>query len=183
MASFLRADLPSEDEEDADFVPDEIQAEEKRSKKQKGKRLRGAMGAAASESDEGSAEEAKVGAHKEEHRLPEAKRAEKKAKVDELWNLLNKPVTKNNAGRKPVSATTTTDRSVGGGAKAEEVSSLSLTRHFSERLIDALLAASLLLPSIWFTLFCIVVLARAGIAEAGAAGHANCKAKTRGRRH
>jgi hypothetical protein len=82
MASFLNVDLPSEDEEDDDFVPNEIDEDERAAKgKKKTKRLRGAGHDTDASDDSPEAEE---------DIIPESKRAEKKAKVNELWSQMNK---------------------------------------------------------------------------------------------
>jgi hypothetical protein len=100
MANLLNANLPSDDEEDDDFVPDEVDSEEEAVKKQKAKkpkkRLRGS--AAAAGEGEGSSEEEEE-ATPVEKTVPESKRLEKKAKVDEMWSMLNAP--KPGSGKRP----------------------------------------------------------------------------------
>ncbi|PRW18331.1 craniofacial development 1 [Chlorella sorokiniana] len=95
MANLMTANLPSEDEEDQDYVPDEVDEEERRAakEKKKPKRLRGAAAgagadAAGSDEEEGSGQGAEE--LEDPHAaLPEAKREAKRAKVDALWSQLN----------------------------------------------------------------------------------------------
>lgn len=93
MSNLLNANLPSEDEEDQDYVPDEVDAEERGGKSKKPKRMRGAAAgagaAAAACEEEGGGSEAS-GLEDEEDLLPESKREAKKAKVDALWSQLNR---------------------------------------------------------------------------------------------
>jgi len=90
MATLMTANLPSDDEEDIDFIPDDVDSEGDAQKKQKGKprrkkRMRGVVsGGEGSEDEEGPA--ATDEAHKE---VPEHKKAEKRAKMDDLWTRLN----------------------------------------------------------------------------------------------
>jgi len=82
MASFLNVNLPSEDEEDEDFVPNEIDEDERAAKgKRKAKHLRGAGHDTDASDDSPEAEE---------DIIPESKRAEKKAKLNELWSQINR---------------------------------------------------------------------------------------------
>lgn len=93
MANLLNANLPSDDEEDADYVPDEVDEEERRLAKaaKKPRRLRGAAaGAGADSSAEDAADEAPDELEDAHAALPESKRAAKKAKVDALWSQLNR---------------------------------------------------------------------------------------------
>jgi hypothetical protein len=84
MASFLNVNLPSDDEEDIDYIPDEnVPDGDSPAKKKKRKRSRGVAAGAAPEDDED--EDAK-GA--ETDVIPKHKQAEKKAKVDALWSQL-----------------------------------------------------------------------------------------------
>jgi hypothetical protein len=121
MASLAAANLPSSDEEDEDFVPDEVDSEDEAQKrknappKKKRGRVRGAaaVGAAEEDSDE---DDAKDGDKKSEPVIPEHKRIEKKAKMDDLWSKLNagqgakpKPAVNLAALCKPVAATQSKD--------------------------------------------------------------------------
>lgn len=86
MASFLNVNLPSEDEEDEDFVPNELDEDEHAAKgKRKTKRLRGAGNG--HDTDASDSREEKE--DEEEDIIPESKRAEKRAKVDALWSQMN----------------------------------------------------------------------------------------------
>lgn len=97
MASLANANLPSSDEEDEDFVPDEVDSEDeavKRKNAPKSKkrgRVRGAAGAVTSDdaddADEGA--EGDDSQKEKEEVIPEHKRLEKKAKMDDLWSKLN----------------------------------------------------------------------------------------------
>jgi hypothetical protein len=97
MASLAAANLPSSDEEDEDFVPDEVDSEDEAQKrknappKKKRGRVRGAaaIGALGEDSDDGGAAGDGAGDHKNEAVIPEHKRIEKKAKMDDLWSKLN----------------------------------------------------------------------------------------------
>lgn len=98
MANLMTANLPSEDEEDQDYVPDEVDEEERRAakEKKKPKRLRGAAAGAgaagAADSDEDAAGGSGRGGEELEDpdaALPAAKREAKRAKVDALWSQLN----------------------------------------------------------------------------------------------
>lgn len=108
MANLLNANLPSDDEEDADYVPDEVDEEERRLAKaaKKPKRLRGA--AAGAGADDGQdADEPPADEVEDPHAaLPESKRVAKKAKVDALWSQLN---------RKPAAAAPTAPAAKPGG--------------------------------------------------------------------
>jgi hypothetical protein len=96
MATLATANLPSDDEEDIDFVPDEVDSEDeasqrakggKQTKKSKQKRRRGVAAAPVDASeDEDEEDEDESGREQQE---PEHKRAEKKAKMNELWSKLN----------------------------------------------------------------------------------------------
>lgn len=90
MASFLHANLPSEDEEDQDFVPDE---KDEGAKRKKAKRVRGAaMGAQPGGDDEDDHAQAGPSSAVDqelEDARPDPKREAKKAKVDALWQQLN----------------------------------------------------------------------------------------------
>ncbi|KAI3435540.1 hypothetical protein D9Q98_001605 [Chlorella vulgaris] len=95
MSNLLNANLPSEDEEDQDYVPDEADDEERAQKKgKKPKRLRGAAaGAGTDDEAEAGAQAGVSGAEldDDEHEaMPDSKREAKKAKVDALWSLLNR---------------------------------------------------------------------------------------------
>lgn len=99
MTSLAAANLPSSDEEDEDFVPDEVDSEDEAQKrknappKKKRGRVRGAaaIGAAGEDSDgDGAAVDSDGdGDKKSEPVIPEHKRIEKKAKMDELWSKMN----------------------------------------------------------------------------------------------
>ncbi len=132
MASLAAANLPSSDEEDEDFVPDEVDSEDEAQKrknappKKKRGRVRGAaaLGAAGAESDEDGDGD---GDQKSEPVIPEHKRIEKKAKMDDLWSKLNanqgtkpKPAVNLAALCKPVTAKQSKN-------KADEVIIVSLT--------------------------------------------------------
>lgn len=84
-AGFLGADLPSEDEEDLDYVPNEVDEEERAKKRKKARRVRGAaLGAGTGEEEEVTEEEP----DELTDTLSEHKRAAKRAKVDALWSQL-----------------------------------------------------------------------------------------------
>jgi hypothetical protein len=87
MANLLNANLPSDDEEDADFVPDEVDSDDeaarKSKQKKKAKRQRGV--AAAHDEDSGGDDDEPP----PPKAIPEHKRLEKKAKMDDLWSKLN----------------------------------------------------------------------------------------------
>eukprot|EP00887_Chlorella_sp_A99_P001534 scaffold8.g1534.t1 len=90
-AGFLGADLPSEDEEDQDYVPDEADVEARAAgKKKKPKRVRGAALGAGGPEEEEEAEGDEGGGDELEDMLPASKREAKKAKVDALWSQLHK---------------------------------------------------------------------------------------------
>lgn len=105
MSNLLNANLPSDDEEDQDYVPDEVDEDERRQAKQnkKPKRLRGAAAGVGVEAAGDGEQAAGVGDElEEEDFMPDSKREAKKAKVDALWNLLNrKPAA---AAAKPAAA-------------------------------------------------------------------------------
>ena len=85
MANLLSAELPSEDEEDIDFVPDEVDEDEIGLKKKNNvKRVRGAAAGAGGGSESLPGEESDEEAAAE----PESKRMKKKAITDELWSKL-----------------------------------------------------------------------------------------------
>lgn len=94
MATLGTANLPSEDEEDEDFVPDEVDSDDEarkaaaKSKQGKNKRRRGCAAAAASEEDESDKDENEASDILEDG-MSERQREEKKAKLDELWNRMN----------------------------------------------------------------------------------------------
>lgn len=93
MASLLNASLPSDDEEDQDYVPDEVDEEERRAAKaaKKPKRLRGAAaGAGADVEPEPQAQAPADDLDDDDDALPASKREAKKAKVDALWSQLNR---------------------------------------------------------------------------------------------
>lgn len=94
MSNLLNANLPSDDEEDQDYVPDEVDEEERRAAKlsKKPKRLRGAAAGADAAVEDGSEGAGQAGSEPEdEHeQLPDSKREAKKAKVDALWSQLNR---------------------------------------------------------------------------------------------
>jgi len=98
MASLAAANLPSSDEEDEDFVPDEVDSEDEAQKrknappKKKRGRVRGAaaIGVSGEDSDEDGVAGHGDGDQKIEPVIPEHKRIEKKAKMDDLWSKLNK---------------------------------------------------------------------------------------------
>lgn len=89
MATLANANLPSEDEEDEDFIPNEVDSEEeaanrgKDKKKQAKKHSRRRGPAAARDESEDEEEDGSP-------LIDERKQAAKKAKVDELWSKLNK---------------------------------------------------------------------------------------------
>ena len=103
MTSLAAANLPSSDEEDEDFVPNEVDSEDEALKrknappKKKRGRVRGAaaVGAAGEASDDEAAAPGD-GDQEKEPVIPEHKRIEKKAKMDDLWSKLNA-----NQGAKP----------------------------------------------------------------------------------
>ena len=123
MSNLLSANLPSEDEEDEDYVPDEVDEEERRLQKQKQqlgkkpKRVRGAAAGGDEGEDEGNSDgdeagqaggAAGDGLEDADDLLPDSKRLAKKAKVDALWSQLN---------RKPAAiAATAATKPSGGGA-------------------------------------------------------------------
>jgi hypothetical protein len=104
MTSLAAANLPSSDEEDEDFVPNEVDSDEEAQKrknappKKKRGRVRGAaaIGATGGDSDDDAAAGDGDGDRKAEPVIPEHKRIEKKAKMDDLWSKLNA-----NQGAKP----------------------------------------------------------------------------------
>ncbi len=110
MATLLNATLPSDDEEDQDYVPDEVDEEERRAAKaaKKPKRLRGAAAGANVEA-EPQAQAPADELEDEDEALPASKREAKKAKVDALWSMLN---------RKPAAAAAAQPSSGGGGLLA-----------------------------------------------------------------
>lgn len=110
MATLLNASLPSDDEEDQDYVPDEVDEEERRAAKaaKKPKRLRGAAAGANVEA-EPQAQAPADELEDEDEALPASKREAKKAKVDALWSMLN---------RKPPAAAAAQPSSCGGGSLA-----------------------------------------------------------------
>lgn len=95
MATLATANLPSDDEEDQDFVPDEVDSEDETRKKQKPKRKRRVRGVAATAESDDDGDEAEE-APPARPAISEAKLAEKKAKIDEMWASLNtsKPAAK-----------------------------------------------------------------------------------------
>ena len=90
MASLAAANLPSSDEEDEDFVPDEVDSEDEALKKKNApKKKRGRVrGAAAADIGE-DIEEEDAGDDVGQPVIPEHKRLEKKAKMDDMWSKLN----------------------------------------------------------------------------------------------
>jgi hypothetical protein len=92
MSNLLNASLPSEDEEDQDYVPDEVDVEERGAKSKKPKRLRGAAAgasvAAGSDAEAGGSDAS--GLEDNDELLPQSKREAKKARVDALWSQLNR---------------------------------------------------------------------------------------------
>lgn len=93
MTSLINAALPSDDEEDQDFVPDEIDSEEEGGKKSKPsarrKRVRG-VATAATSNDEGTYNDQDDAGNPAPlvPALAKRKQAEKKAKVEEIWSKL-----------------------------------------------------------------------------------------------
>lgn len=112
MASLAAANLPSSDEEDEDFVPDEVDSEDEAQKKKNApKKKRGRMRGAAALGGEEESDEEDGGDGGGKPVIPEHKRLEKKAKMDDLWTKLNatkgpkpKPAVNLAALCKPVSA-------------------------------------------------------------------------------
>lgn len=102
MASLAAANLPSSDEEDEDFVPDEFDSEDEALKKKnappkkKRGRVRGAAAVGALGEEDSDDDAAGDGDQINEPVVPEHKRIEKKAKMDDLWSRLNA-----NQGAKP----------------------------------------------------------------------------------
>lgn len=90
MTSFMAADLPSEDEEDQDFVPDEVDPENVENKKKKGlrnKRIRGAAVAGGDFDLGGEGEEEEEG---EQERVRKKQNMEKRqARANDAWDKLN----------------------------------------------------------------------------------------------
>ncbi|KAL4458082.1 hypothetical protein ABPG75_012947 [Micractinium tetrahymenae] len=112
MATLMNANLPSDDEEDQDYVPDEVDEEERRAAKaaKKPKRLRGAAAGAGADAEaepEGQAPADEL--DDEDDALPASKREAKKAKVDALWSQLN---------RKPAATAAARPTSGGSGSLA-----------------------------------------------------------------
>ena len=93
LCSVARAKCcPSSDEEDEDFVPDDIDSEDeavKRKNAPKSKKKRGRVRGAAAAAEDDSEDDADGNADQEEPVVPEHKRLEKKAKMDDLWSKLN----------------------------------------------------------------------------------------------
>lgn len=100
MATLLSANLPSDDEEDEDFAPDEVDSEDEALKKKKrkvvggGRRMRGAANTPAQGGSDGEAADSEP--EGQAPIVPAHKRAEKKAKVEDMWAQMNKT-----EGKKP----------------------------------------------------------------------------------
>lgn len=87
MTSFMAADLPSEDEEDQDFVPDEVDPENVDNKKKKGSRTKRIRGAAVAGGDFelGGGEE-----EEEQESVRKKQNMEKRqARANDAWEKLN----------------------------------------------------------------------------------------------
>lgn len=84
MTSFMAADLPSEDEEDQDFVPDEVDPDNVENKKKKGSRNKRIRGAAAAGGD------FDTGAEEEKESVRKKQNMEKRqARANDAWERLN----------------------------------------------------------------------------------------------
>jgi hypothetical protein len=98
MTTLANANLPSSDEEDEDFVPDEYKDSEPQAKRRP-KRVRGAGATDEAEETEEAEEEALVGKQSLKPKLTERTMAEKRAKTEKLWEQLNQGMASN---RKPI---------------------------------------------------------------------------------
>lgn len=99
MTTLANANLPSSDEEDEDFLPDEYKDQGDAQTKRRPKRVRGAA-ATTTEDEEVDEGEARLEEHqKTKPQLSERTMAEKRAKTEKLWAQLNQD---SDSKRKPV---------------------------------------------------------------------------------
>jgi hypothetical protein len=128
MSNLLNASLPSEDEEDQDYVPDEVDEDERKAAKQakQPKRMRG-MAVGTALQDPKADNSSGAGGDEidsDDDALPDSKREAKKAKVDALWSQLSRAGAQKPAVAKPGTSLASLCRPAGGTGKGggDEVS-------------------------------------------------------------
>lgn len=113
MTSFMAVQLPSEDEEDLDFVPDEVDSDDERAKKKEKKTTKRIRGVVVNGDDD-----------EIEKRIGDVKAKKQKERVHALWNELQGRETKTvdmEAFSRPMDMKKTKNKKTGDEVRVENV--------------------------------------------------------------